>query len=693
MSKNNGFEFTKMSAQDSREVALMTWLETVEMSLINKGLSDQEFGLKMEPALLQALVALGHVKQGYRPSAAPEKWKKDTGIRTDRGIDYICQDFLGNYIAVQCKSKKKLEKTLSYGNISNFNDQSRKGKFFRQILITNVHNISKTIRSELQENYIALTRKDLLKLGAPAGLPEVVFKAKPLRKHQAEAVALALKNLKQTGKTQVLHATGTGKTLTGLTIYKELDPKVGVLLFPSLQLIRQASQKDYKEHFPNIPQLYVCSDKTLDDKENQIGTTKDLEELRKLGNKVTTSINEIRLFLKNNKKCIIFCTYQSFPILRRALARSRVKPGLALYDEAHKSVGSEVHNLNASNTVYMTATPRIGRGDKKKDGMTNFDKFGTIAHEMPIRRAIEQNLLVDYRIAILITLDRTLPERIKNSTLKNCNYGPKDIALVQTILKARKKYKKKRCIVFFNTIAGSQRAFEAWEALGKKEGEFSGIVSGKMSTVDRASILEELAKNELGVVFTPRCLNEGIDIPALDMVVFADPKNSVTDITQICGRPLRLDDKDPNKEALILIPMIYIDDSGSEINIGGEEFDNAKNIINTLRTSDSVLESYIENMGDGNGDKRPRIDVDTGLDDDKTVISIKDLEKQIKQGIRVACSTDRRRHSEKMLEIREFRLKLGRNLSPSSKDPLERSYYRYLIHSRMGIKPNGAKNA
>ena len=51
-----------------------------------------------------------------------------------------------------------------------------------------------------------------------------------------------------------------------------------------------------------------------------------------------------------------------------------------------------------------------------------------------------------------------------------------------------------------------------------------------------------------------RCLTEGVDVPAIDCVVFADPKQSRIDIVQAAGRALR---RYPGKDyGYILLPLI-----------------------------------------------------------------------------------------------------------------------------------------
>ena len=85
-------------------------------------------------------------------------------------------------------------------------------------------------------------------------------------------------------------------------------------------------------------------------------------------------------------------------------------------------------------------------------------------------------------------------------------------------------------------------------------------VSGKNSTGERNAEINRFLSNAPSVIANARCLTEGVDIPAVDAVVFSDPKQSVIDIVQAAGRAMRTH---PNKElGYIIIPVIL--DQNSE---------------------------------------------------------------------------------------------------------------------------------
>jgi len=67
-------------------------------------------------------------------------------------------------------------------------------------------------------------------------------------------------------------------------------------------------------------------------------------------------------------------------------------------------------------------------------------------------------------------------------------------------------------------------------------------INGTLPTDERAKALRWLGaaqQQQVRVITNARCLQEGLDVPAVDGVMFADVRNSITDIIQTIGRVLR----------------------------------------------------------------------------------------------------------------------------------------------------------
>jgi hypothetical protein len=64
-------------------------------------------------------------------------------------------------------------------------------------------------------------------------------------------------------------------------------------------------------------------------------------------------------------------------------------------------------------------------------------------------------------------------------------------------------------------------------------------ISSKKTTGQRGDLLREFVVHGRALMTNARCLTEGVDVPAIDCVMFADPKQSRIDIVQAAGRALR----------------------------------------------------------------------------------------------------------------------------------------------------------
>ena len=79
-------------------------------------------------------------------------------------------------------------------------------------------------------------------------------------------------------------------------------------------------------------------------------------------------------------------------------------------------------------------------------------------------------------------------------------------------------------------------------------------ISSKKTAGERSDLLREFVGHKRSLMTNARCLTEGVDVPATDCVLFADPKQSRIDIVQAAGRALR---RYPGKDyGYILLPLI-----------------------------------------------------------------------------------------------------------------------------------------
>ena len=146
-------------------------------------------------------------------------------------------------------------------------------------------------------------------------------------------------------------------------------------------------------------------------------------------------------------------------------------------------------------------------------------------------------------------------------------------------------------------------------------------VDGQHNAFDRKTRVEWLKGSTAGacrILSNARCLSEGIDVPALDAVIFMTPKNSHVDIVQAVGRVMR---KTEGKQyGYIILPVaIPPGTDPADVLDNNERFAAVWNVLRALRSHDDRLNAEINKIdlnkaptdrilfpsggGDGDGDE------------------------------------------------------------------------------------------
>jgi len=123
----------------------------------------------------------------------------------------------------------------------------------------------------------------------------------------------------------------------------------------------------------------------------------------------------------------------------------------------------------------------------------------------------------------------------------------------------KRVYKKqgiKHAISFHRSIRSADRFRDQQDALNPLRGPRvqNFHISSKKTAGQRSRLLQEFVGAKRALMTNARCLTEGVDVPAIDCVMFADPKQSRIDIVQAAGRALR---KYPGKKCgYIVVPLV-----------------------------------------------------------------------------------------------------------------------------------------
>ena len=238
----------------------------------------------------------------------------------------------------------------------------------------------------------------------------------------------------------------------------------------------------------------------------------------------------------------------------------------------------------------MTATPRIygDRAQRKAAAkqillasMDDEKLFGKNFYKLGFGKAIEENILCDYKV-IIQEVDLEQASRYLDSELRaeeseiNLDNGARMIGCWNALRKhgkpgvfAENELPARRAVAFSNRIAQSKlfdKHFPTVIQHCKEHQENNGgqslecetkHVDGTQLSRDRAKSLQWLrdkpADGQCKILTNARCLTEGIDVPALDAVLFLQPRESEIDVVQAVGRVMRNADK--KERGYIIIPI------------------------------------------------------------------------------------------------------------------------------------------
>jgi hypothetical protein len=128
-------------------------------------------------------------------------------------------------------------------------------------------------------------------------------------------------------------------------------------------------------------------------------------------------------------------------------------------------------------------------------------------------------------------------------------------------------------------------------------------VHGKQKSNERKDTISKFRSAKKSIITNAKCLTEGIDVPAVDMVAFVDPRHSKIDIAQAVGRAMRKPRGGDKDVGYIVVP-IYAEDASEqsiELAIRNENFDDVALILNALQEQDVELVDVIRELKEAKG--------------------------------------------------------------------------------------------
>ena len=633
--------------------------------------------------------------------------RKDFGGK-DLGIDLVARTEYGDYWAIQCKcyaedatiDKAAIDsflanasrtfsdpETLQTTEFSNLVWVQTSRKHWGANAETAIQGLSKPFnRISLHE--LEISTVDWKKLREGLFGEQAKLSGKKPRNHQRDAISKAREYFMEQGheRGKLIMACGTGKTYTSLKIMEDMTDKEAFVLFlvPSIALLGQTLNAWMADKQDDMRAVCVCSDekasrkiKDEDDDDNSV-----IDLAVPASTNTRTIIRQLKRYDKEHCRTVIFSTYQSIDVVKKAIDEYGREVDLIICDEAHRTTGvilkdkeessfTKIHNndfIRAKKRLYMTATPRLYSANlkvkaKENDNvdvlcsMDDANLFGEEFHRLTFNEAVSQGLLTDYKVLVLTVSEDDIPqdirENIKNqynaaadkdkikqlqfddaTKLIGCINGlskrikgdngitkqqdplmmRRAVAFCQTInpTKSNPKFSSTQIAKYFSDVCDSYKDSITEEERKDVVNIKAKHIDGSMDANTRNELVSWLKQEaddpqECRVLCNVRCLSEGVDVPALDAVLFLSPRNSEVEVVQSVGRVMRTF-KGKNY-GYIIIPVIVPNDVTPEDALNdNERFKVVWTILNALRSHDENFNAHV-NQINLNKQRPPKITV------------------------------------------------------------------------------------
>ena len=602
----------------------------------------------------------------------------------DTGIDLVAEEREGGLCAIQCKFFDP-HRPVPKKDIDAFLAKSEPARYTSRLIINTGGSIQRNALRTLQDSPKPCRVLDASELNGwdvdwlrhvddPESLEFRTREPYTPHSYQKEAVDKVCEGLAVHDRGQLILPCGTGKTAVTLWIAERLAGKGGRVLYlvPSIALMAQTMREWSAQKRLSLRYLGICSD-------TRAGRNDEDASLLELDYPVTTDPAKIEAGLGKERPealTVVFCTYQSLPLVAAAQTQGAPAFDLVVCDEAHRTTGVEdagvnrkdnreispfrlVHDpsrIRARKRLYTTATPRIytsavqSRAAANRElevySMDDGSVYGPVLYRMAFSEAIEGDWLTDYRVIILTLKPGQVSVALENllATEQESGLNLDDavkllgcwdaLADPEGVLSDRNVTGDQhnpllRAITFTNTIRTSRMVETHWQDVvdivrrqTDEEHRASLLplavkhVDGTQNSLDRqrklAWLQTEDTDDQAGcrVLTNARCLTEGVDVPALDAVLFLAPRKSQVDVVQAVGRVMR---KAEGKQmGYIILPVVISEDEDPTLALDNNKtFQVVWSVLRALRSHDDRFDLEINSL-DLNRSPSPRIKIITG---------------------------------------------------------------------------------
>ena len=597
-------------------------------------------------------------------------WREWPGRRSgDIGVDIVAERADGEGLAaiqVKCKDPNS---TLSHAEINSFLAFTN-AQFSERIIVSTTSNETKNVRALIDNQEPPVQRLSPGEIdSAPIDWDECLrnlgIENAPLHElpsrgplpHQRDALQDIRTKFGEHDRGKLIMACGTGKTFTALRAAEEQAGRGGRVLFaaPSISLVAQALREWSRDARMPIRPFVVCSDASVGSKDGDSARGADLP--------IPPTTRAARLVQyaspeDGDRMTVVFTTYQSMSVIRDAQAAGMPAFDLVVCDEAHRTTGYAlkgeeqsnfllVHDsaaIRARKRLYMTATPRIYAPQAKRKAadaeayvasMDDEETYGPEFHRLGFGRAVQGDLLCDYKVAILVVSENQITDGYSKELTDGSAVGDvgRAIGCLNGLAKvdpdgeefADDEAPMRRAIAFSTTIKNSRSFVDLVERLQDDQAVAERGLRVSAQHVDgggayypdgggahryrpggaaqRAARIRWLddamqAEGQCHLLSNARCLTEGIDVPALDAVLFLQPRKSQIDVVQAVGRVMRNPRNGQAKRwGYVILPIVVpaAEDPAKALD-RNDEYAHVWEVLQALRSHDDRFDTEINKI-------------------------------------------------------------------------------------------------
>ena len=630
----------------------MSTFADVYQRLCERYPDERDRGRAFEPLVQKVLLTAPMYRERFAEVYRWDEWPgRDGG---DNGIDIVAQRHDGGLVAIQCKCQDRIEKHTIDSFLADSQRRLNGEPYVERYVFTTATQWSDNAERALTRIDPPVQRVDFFGLDGVAidwdayledeTSPLQEKPRKQLRPHQLDALNNVLSGFEAHDRGKLIMACGTGKTFAALRIAERVAGLGGRVLFaaPSLSLLAQSMREWGADAEIPLRTFAVCSDAKVgrDDADSTrtydmpIPATTDAEAL------VNTASADAP-----ERMTVVFTTYQSMRVVADAHKLGLPAFDLVVCDEAHRTTGVHrgdegssfllVHDqqaVRARKRLYMTATPRIYSETaqlkaKEEDiyvaSMDNEHQYGPEFHRLGFAEALDtldekgEPLLSDYKVTILVMGEKQIARDYQGLLAEGEALA--DVGRVIGCLNGLAKIDPEgreftddpepmhRAVAFSNTIDASKRFVQLIEreqdeaALSARNLSIEGRhVDGKSGVVERDRHLSWLREDmtmaqRCHVVSNARCLTEGIDVPALDAILFLQPRKSQIDVVQSVGRVMRK--AEGKRHGYVILPVVVPSGEDPESALDrNDAFGHVWQVLQALRAHDERFDSYVNRL-------------------------------------------------------------------------------------------------